>query len=76
MFSGALVASNTPVDADLATNVVAVAFASSHFTFSSGYTGAEFAIFHKFYYTAVYKRADTKWMTTFRGRGGVGSSAK
>lgn len=73
MFSGALVESS-----GTASDTNDVGFVSAHLLYVSGstsYAGADFATFHKFRYLAVYKRADTKWMTTFRGRGGVGSSA-
>jgi hypothetical protein len=75
MFSGALLeASGSAVD--ISTGVTAVGFTSANFVYANNkYTMADFATFHKFRYLAVYKRADTKWMTTFRGRGGVGSSA-
>jgi hypothetical protein len=54
-------------------------FISANFVFDSAnkaYEKMNFATFYKFEYTAAYKRNDDKWMTTFRGRGGVGSSAK
>jgi hypothetical protein len=74
MFSGALVEASG--NAAAAGSSAAVGFISANFVFNTpSYLGADFATFHKFRYLAVYKRADTKWMTTFRGRGGVGSSA-
>ena len=77
MFSGALLEASGLADDDTANSgATKVGFTSANFVYaSSKYTMADFATFHKFRYLAVYKRADTKWMTTFRGRGGVGSSA-
>jgi len=51
-------------------------YISANFVFTTEYANMNFATFYKFEYTAAYKRNDDKWMTTFRGRGGVGSSAK
>lgn len=42
---------------------------------STAYGGANYATYHKFTYTAAYAGSSTTRMTTFRGRGGMGSSA-
>lgn len=40
------------------------------------YTKANLATYHKFTYTAAYLKSGVTWMTTFRGRGGIGSAKK
>lgn len=39
------------------------------------YVGANFATYHKFTYVGAYVSSSTTRMTTFRGRGGMGSAA-
>jgi hypothetical protein len=69
MFAGALM--NTAATPSSSTGYVSPSFAVS----SAAYTLADWATYHTFTYTAAYARSAVTWMTTFRGRGGMGTSA-
>jgi len=70
MFAGALL--NTAASPDIDTGYKSPSFVIA----SNAYTLADYATYHKFTYTAAYAGSGVTWMTTFRGRGGMGSSAK
>jgi hypothetical protein len=40
------------------------------------YDKVDYATYHKFTYTDAYLKSGVTWMTTFRGRGGMGSAKK
>lgn len=69
MFAGALT--------NFATGLVGTGFTAGSFVATGdAYTFADRATYHKFTYLAAYARSTVTWMTTFRGRGGQGASAK
>jgi hypothetical protein len=70
MFAGALL--NTVTSPSSSTGYKSPSFVHA----SNVYTLADYATYHTFTYTAAYARSGVTWMTTFRGRGGMGSSAK
>jgi hypothetical protein len=69
MFAGALM--NTAPTPSSTTGYVSPSFAAT----THVYTLADYATYHTFTYTAAYARSAVTWMTTFRGRGGMGTSA-
>jgi len=70
MFAGALM--NTAGTPAIGTGYVSPGFVAT----SNVYVEADYATYHKFVYAAAYAKSGVTWMTTFRGRGGEGSSAK
>jgi len=70
MFAGALFNTET-------TPLIGTGYKAGNFlATTNAYVDADYATYHKFSYTAAYARSGVTWMTTFRGRGGQGSSAK
>lgn len=76
MMAGAFqnTAATTPADGD-ATGFVSPNFVAVGGTSDTAYEGADYATYHKFIYSAAYAGSSTTRMTTFRGRGGMGSTA-
>jgi uncharacterized membrane protein len=69
MFAGALM--NTAATPSATTGYKSTSFLIA----GNAYTLADYATYHTFTYTAAYARSAVTWMTTFRGRGGMGTSA-
>lgn len=76
MMAGAFqnTADSAPADGD-DTGFVSPNFVATGGASDTAYESADHVTYHKFHYEAAYAGSSTTRMTTFRGRGGMGSSA-